>query len=115
MSRAPGLGGQSLGGDQEAKGIFAPAACALLGKERVVDTTDLSGGYTGQVSIVEVRRRGGGQRGCRGQTWHLSFDGEKQRRTQRSEHVQAPGRASGDTLFWGHGRSSPAAENPDSE
>lgn len=64
-----------------------------------MDTTDLSGGCVGQVSIIEVRCRGGGQRGCRGHTWHLSFDGEKRKRTQGSECAQAPGRAHEDTLF----------------
>lgn len=54
-----------------------------------MDTTDLSGGCVGQVSIIEVRCRGGGQRGCQGHTWHLSFDGEK-RKGPRGLSVHRP-------------------------
>lgn len=92
--------------------MFARAACALLGKEGVMDTTHLSGNCVGQVSITEVRCRGRGQIGCRGHTWHLSFDGEK---LTQGLSVHRPQARLVQTYSSGNTASSPATENPDSE
>lgn len=92
--------------------MFAPAACALLGKEGSWTQHILSGGCVGQVSITEVRCRGRGQTGCRGHTRHLTFDGGKLTQGLSVPRPQA-------RLVWtyssGNTASSPATENPDSE